>query len=139
MMVSTRGRYALQVMLDLARNDSGEFISLKDISERQKISMKYLESIVSVMLNAGLLQSRRGAMGGYRLSRRPEEYSVGEIMRLTEGSLAPVSCVDRESGFCERADSCLTLPMWKKLDRLIDGYLSSVSIKDLLESNPDKF
>lgn len=134
MMVSTKGRYALRVMLDLAQQDREAYISLKSISERQKISMKYMEAIVAMLNKAGLLKSQRGKDGGYRLSRLPEEYPVGEILKLTEGTLAPVACLgegcERE---CEIASNCLTRPLWQKLDGIVDEYLSGVTLADLLE------
>ena len=135
MMVSTKGRYALRVMLDLAMQKQEEYVSLNDIAQRQKISMKYLESIVGMLKKAGLLQRRRGKDGGYRMARRPEEYPVSEILKLTEGTLAPVSCMDGEGcgPECELLANCLTRPMWNRLDEIIDEYLSSVSIQDLLD------
>ena len=121
MMVSTKGRYALRVMLDLAMQKQEEYVSLNDIAQRQKISMKYLESIVGMLNKAGLLQSRRGKDGGYRMARRPEEYPVSEILKLTEGTLAPVSCMDGEGcgPECELLANCLTRPM---------GHLSLIHI-----------
>lgn len=135
MMVSTKGRYALRVMLDLAMQDGEQYISLNDIAGRQKISMKYLEAIVALLNKAGLLRSRRGKDGGYRLARRPEEYQVSEILKLTEGTLAPVACMEEDGcGFeCGLRASCLTRPMWQKLDGIIDDYLSGVTIRDLME------
>ena len=137
MMVSTKGRYALMVMLDLAGQDPEDYISLREVAERQHISMKYLESIVATLNKAGLVRSLRGKDGGYRLARSPKECSVGEILRLTEGSMAPVSCVEPGGG-CDKSGSCITYPMWRQLDRLIDGYLSHVSLEDLLRGTlPD--
>lgn len=134
MMVSTKGRYALRVMLDLAQQDGNAYISLKSISERQKISMKYMEAIVAMLNKAGLLKSQRGKDGGYRLARMPEEYPVGEILKLTEGTLAPVACLGEGcNGDCEISSICLTRPMWQRLDGIIDEYLSSVTLADLLE------
>lgn len=135
MKISTRGRYALRVMIDLAQNQDNGFISLKDIAERQGISMKYLESIVAMLNKAGLVDSYRGKKGGYRLNQPIEEYSVGSIIKLTEGSLAPVSCLEAgaEHVNCARAAECITLPMWLKLDKIIDDYLESVSLSDLLK------
>lgn len=134
MMVSTKGRYALRVMLDLAQQDRNAYISLKSISERQKISMKYMEAIVAMLNKAGLLKSQRGKDGGYQLSRLPEEYPIGEILKLTEGTLAPVACLGEKCNEeCEISSNCLTRPMWKKLDGIIDEYLSSVTLADLLE------
>lgn len=133
MMVSTKGRYALRVMLDLAQQDRDAFISLKSISERQQISMKYLEAIVAMLNKAGLLCSQRGKDGGYRLSRAPGEYPVNEILKLTEGTLAPVACVGEGCNeACELSANCLTRPMWLKLDGIIDEYLSGITLEDLL-------
>ena len=132
MMVSSRGRYALRVMADLAENEkNGAFIPLKEIAEREELSLKYLESIMTTLSKAGLVEGAHGKGGGYRLSRELKDYSVGEIVRLTEGSLAPVSCLEGENT-CPRADKCLSLPVWEKLDTLINDYLDSVSLADLL-------
>lgn len=143
MMVSTKGRYALRVLIDIAQHQEEEgYISLKAVSERQEISMKYMEAIVSVLVKAGLLDSRRGKTGGYRLSSDASEISVGRVLKLTEGSLAPVSCM--ENGGCEecgRAADCHTLPMWRQLDEMIGNYLERLSIRDLMEgkvTGPDK-
>lgn len=133
MMVSTKGRYALRVMLDLCQHQKEGYISLKTIGERQDISVKYLEMIVSILSKSGLVRSMRGKEGGYCLARRPAEYNVGEILTLTEGSLAPVACVECGGDVCQRAEICLTLPLWRRLDGLIDGYLKSVSLEDLLQ------
>ena len=127
-MISTKGRYALRVMLDLAAGEG--FVSLKDIADEQEISMKYLEAIASVLTKAGMITSIRGKNGGYRLTKTPAEYTVGDILRQTEGSLAPVSCL--ESG-CPNSESCITLPLWAGLDRRIDAYLSSVTLADVLQ------
>lgn len=131
MKISTKGRYALRVMLDLAQHRGDGYISLKDIADRQGVSMKYLESIAAMLNKAGLVDSLRGKSGGYRLNRADGAYTAGEILKLTEGSLAPVACL--ESGGCRRAEECLTLPLWKKLDDMIDSYLESVTLEDLLE------
>ena len=130
-MISTRGRYALRVMIDLAEHIDEGYIPLQTIAKRQGISEKYLESIIAVLARAGLVEGQRGKGGGYRLSRELKDYSVGEIVRLTEGSLAPVSCLEGEDT-CPRADKCLSLPVWEKLDTLINDYLDSVSLADLL-------
>ena len=122
MLVSTKGRYALRVMLELAQSDSTVYMPLPLIAEKQGISEKYLESIISV----------HGKGGGYRLNRPAADYSVGQILRLTEGSLAPVTCLESEENPCPRAGQCTTLPMWEKLDALINDYLDSVSLADLL-------
>lgn len=131
MMVSTKGRYALTVMLDLAQQDPEKYISLREVAERQNISMKYLESIISTLNRAGIVRALRGKGGGYKLNRAPKDCSVGEILLLTEGSLAPVYCLEPGCG-CDRSSNCVTYPMWQQLDRLIDGYLSQISIEDLL-------
>ena len=120
-------------MMELAAADTNEYSALSASAENQGISVKYLESIIAVLSKAGLVDGVRGKGGGYRLNRRPEEYSVGEILRLTEGSLAPVSCLDGKPNKCSRADGCRTLPMWEKLDTMINDYLDSVTIGDLLE------
>ena len=134
MMISTKGRYALRVMIDLARHERDEFVSLKGISERQQISMKYLEAIVAVLNKAGFLQSQRGKDGGYKLVKDPCEYTIGSVLKLTEGSLAPVACLEAGCDtVCRRADGCITLPLWQKLDGIIDTYLESVTLKDLLD------
>lgn len=132
MIVSTKGRYALRIIIDLAVNGSDEYISLKEISNRCKISMKYLESIVSNLNKEGLLDSLRGKNGGYRLNRSPSKYTVGMVLKASEGSLAPVACVNCGDIDCAEAQDCVTLPMWKKLDSLIDNYLESVTIEDLI-------
>ena len=133
MMVSTKGRYALRVMLDLAQQPPGEYVALGGIADRQGISVKYLEAIVATLCRAGLLISQRGKNGGYRLSREPDAYTAGSILRLTEGSLAPVHCLACEPNDCGRAAHCLTLPMWMELDRRIQDYLESVTLEDLLQ------
>ena len=137
MMVSSKGRYALRILIELARHDSvGDegFLSLKTIAERQKAPIKYLEAIVALLNRAGMVESLRGKEGGYRLSRRPEDYNIFEILRLTEETMAPVACLGKgEVPDCDHADGCLTLPMWQKLDTLIEDYLSTVTLKDLID------
>lgn len=132
-LVSTKGRYALRVMLELAQFGGEGYLPLTEIAERQDISVKYLESIIAVLSKAGLVDGVRGKGGGYRLNRKPDEYSVGEILKLTEGSLAPVACLDCKPNKCERSESCKTLPMWEKLDEIICDYLNSVTLADLLK------
>ena len=132
MMVSTKGRYALRVMIDLAQNGSNGPLLLMDIAQRQQISEKYLEGIMAVLSRHGFVSAQRGRGGGYRLTRSPEQYTVGSILKLIEGSLAPVSCLDAPVNSCPRAESCLTLPMWSKLNQLISDYLESVTIADLM-------
>lgn len=139
MMISSRGRYALRVMIDLAEHKNDGFIPLRDIAARQEISEKYLESIVSILSKAGFVTAVRGKGGGYTLSRDAETYTVGSILKLTEVSLSPVSCLGCKPNSCERASECKTLPMWEKLDEMINNYLESITICDLLNQNsPDK-
>lgn len=133
MLISTKGRYALRVMIDLAEHRSDEFISLKGIAERQEISEKYLESIIRMLVKAKILDSLRGKGGGYRLKKAPEQYTVGCILRLTEESLAPVSCLEDTTESCPRAAKCRTLFLWQGLDKVINDYLDSVTIADLVE------
>lgn len=130
MMIATKGRNALKVMLDLAQHNDGSNVSLADIAERVKESQKYLEATVSALSAAGLILSARGKLGGYRLAREPEKYTVAEIITAAEGSLAPVSCLD---GNCENACNCLTLPLWRELDEVIMNFLNSKSLADLLK------
>ena len=132
MMVSTKGRYALRLMIDLAQHADEGAISLKAISERQSVSMKYLEAIASLLNRGELIRSVRGKEGGYLLARPAEKISVAEIMAITEGSLTPVACNGLDSS-CDRAGLCLTFPVWQKLDALIENYLSGISIRDLIE------
>ena len=134
MLVSTKGRYALRVMIELATHEEGEYVPLKTIATAQNISEKYLESIIGVLSKAGLLDGLRGKGGGYRLNRSAKDYSVGEILRLTEGTLAPVSCLEGDKNTCERCADCKTLPMWEALNRLISSYLDGVSIEELLKN-----
>ena len=138
MMVSTKGRYALRVMIDLAEHDDGLYIPLKEIAARQDISEKYLESIVKLLTRNGDLVGVRGKGGGYRLTRSPEEYTVGSILRLTEGGLAPVSCPGLDSQCCNRAEECRTLPMWKELDTLINNYLDGITLADLIRPGKER-
>ncbi len=132
MNVTSKGRYALRVMIDLAQHPDEGFVSLKTVAERQGISMKYLEMIVSCLKKAELVESTRGKEGGYRLSRSPADYSVGEILRCLEDNLAPVSCIKDGEIQCDKAAACVTLPMWKELDELTNTYLDGVSLQDLL-------
>lgn len=133
MKVSTKGRYALRMMLDLALNDRGEYISLKDISLRQGITVKYLEQIVTGLTRAGFLRSQRGNSGGYRLARRPEEYTAGEILRAVEGDLSPVACLVGEHNDCVRADSCFVLSFWTGLSKAIDDYVDGYTLQDFVD------
>ena len=132
MIISTRGRYALRVMIDLSQQDPDSYTPLKEIAARQEISEKYLENILKSLVTQGFILGLRWKGGGYRLNRPTADYSVGEILRLTEGSLAPVTCLEGAENPCPRAGECTTLPMWQKLDDLINTYLDSVSLSDLL-------
>lgn len=133
MKISTKGRYALRLMIDLGEHQNAGFVTLKDIASRQNISKKYLEQIIPVLNKSGILKTSRGFQGGYQLARAPKEYTVGEILRLTEGNLAPVSCLDCDVNNCERAGNCPTLNMWKGLYEVIIKYLDSVTLQDLLD------
>ena len=135
MKISTKGRYALRMLLDLAEHQEDGFIALKDIAERQHISKKYLEQIIPVFNKSEILLANRGYQGGYRLAKSPEHYTVGDILRLTEGSLAPVACLDYEPMQCERSGDCLTLPVWKGLYKAITDYLDSITLRDILDSS----
>ena len=133
MLISTKGRYALRVMIDLAEHRSGEFISLKEIAQRQEISEKYLESIIRILVKAKVVESLRGKGGGYRLRKAPEQYTVDSILRLTEESLAPVTCLESNAEACSRSGGCRTLALWQGLDKVIREYLESVTIADLAD------
>ena len=133
MLVSTKGRYALRVMVDLAEHQANGRTPLKEIAERQSISEKYLENILSTLVRNGVLSGMRGKGGGYCLTKSPDQFTVGQILRLTEGSLAPVACLDGGKG-CERASECPTIGMWGKLDSMISGYLDGITIADLAAS-----
>ena len=135
MKVSTKGRYALRVMLDLAINNTGEYIPLKDISERQNISLKYMVQIISVLKKEGFLKSTSGNGGGYKLAKLPKNYTVGDILRASEGSLAPVACLEDDENQCERSAICPTLKFWTGLDRLVNEYVDSFTLQDLLDEN----
>ena len=130
-MISTKGRYALRVMLDLTENRTEGYIPLRDIAKRQEISEKYLETILPPLIKNGFLEGLRGKGGGYRLLREPESYTVGSILRLLENSLAPVACLDYEQNQCARAADCKTLPMWKKLYNMVNDYFEGITLADL--------
>lgn len=138
MRISTKGRYALRLMLDLALNDHGQPVRIKDISERQGISNKYLEQIISTLTKAGFVKSLRGPQGGYRLAKNPDQYTVGMILRLMEGSLSPVACLDDEENMCTRGNECATILLWKKLDDAIKGVVDTVTLGDLVEWHQNK-
>ena len=133
MIVSTKGRYALRVMLCLAQREADAYIPLKEIAEAEEISQKYLESIMTILSKAGFLDAVHGKGGGYRLNRKPEEYTVGTILKLTEGSLAPVSCTTQGAAACSRSTCCETLPMWERLEKLIDDFFEGITLADLLK------
>lgn len=135
MKISTKGRYALRLMLDLAMNGNNKFVALKDIAQRQNISKKYLEQIVPLLNKSGALSTNRGYQGGYKLAKAPKDYTVGDILRITEGSLAPISCLDSETNFCERSNTCITLPIWKGLYKAVTDYLDSVTLQDIIDQN----
>ncbi|MBD5118922.1 MAG: Rrf2 family transcriptional regulator [Clostridiales bacterium] len=139
MLISTKGRYALRVLIDLAEHQSDGYIPLKAIAQRQEISEKYLESIIKLLVKAKLLTGVRGKGGGYRMTRPPEQYTVGQVLRLTEESLAPVSCLEDGADACERAAECRTLALWQGLDRAINDYLGSVTVADLTRRDGDGF
>ncbi|MEE1389853.1 MAG: Rrf2 family transcriptional regulator [Clostridia bacterium] len=130
MKISTKGRYALRVMIDLAVNDKGDYVSLKDISNRQEVSLKYLEQIMAMLNKAGYVKSTRGNNGGYRLAKLPEEYKVGDILRKTEGDLAPIACVNGEE--CGKRENCKTFKFWQGLDNVINEYVDSKTLADLI-------
>lgn len=132
-MISSRGRYALRVMIDLAEHDDGAYIPMKEVAQRQDISLKYLEKILPQLVAAKLVEGQHGKGGGYRLTRAPENYPIGEILRLTEGDLAPVACLECGAEACKRTADCRTLPMWSELNRRINDYLDSVTIADLMK------
>ncbi len=134
MKISTRGRYALRFMIDLARNDNEGYTALKDVSSRQDISIKYLEQITTLLSKNGLLLSVRGPTGGYRLSKKPSQYTIGEILRITEGNLSPVSCLESLENTCPVKNQCHTLSLWKGLDDVINNYLDSKTLQDLLDN-----
>ena len=138
MLISTKGRYALRVLIDLAEHRNGGFIPMKEVADRQEISLKYLERIMPLLTKENLVEGMHGKGGGYRLCRPLKDYSAGEILRLTEGSLAPVSCLEGDANACPRAGQCHTLPMWTKLEGLINSYLDSVTLADLLDAPMDQ-
>lgn len=133
MKISTKGRYALRLMVDLAEHKDSGFIALKDVAKRQNISKKYLEQIVPVLNGAGLLTTNRGNRGGYKLAKEPKEYTVGDILRITEGSIAPVSCLESEVNSCERKNFCQTLYVWEGLYKVVNEYLDGITVQDIVD------
>ncbi|MCH1984391.1 Rrf2 family transcriptional regulator [Ruminococcus sp. OA3] len=138
MKISTKGRYALRLMLDLALHQGEGPVRIKDVGQRQEISTKYLEQIISILVRAGYVKSLRGAQGGYQLVRRPEEYSVGAILRQTEGSLCPVACLEDEQNQCPRQGECVTLRIWNELDAAIKSVVDKYTLADLMEWQNEK-
>ncbi|MCI6013317.1 MAG: Rrf2 family transcriptional regulator [Firmicutes bacterium] len=139
MKISTKGRYALRMMLDLAEHQNDGYVALKDIAARQNISKKYLEQIVPILNKADILRTTRGFQGGYRLAKPPEKYTVGQILRLTEGSLAPVACLEHDPIECERSVGCATLPVWQGLYRVITEYLDGITLQDILDQQEEMY
>ncbi|MDD7293115.1 MAG: Rrf2 family transcriptional regulator [Clostridiaceae bacterium] len=139
MKISTKGRYALRMLIDLAEHENCGFVALKDIAERQNISKKYLEQIIPIFNKSNILKTTRGSQGGYMLSRSPDKYTVGEILRLTEGSLAPVDCLNQDPIECERSGECATLPIWQGLNRVINEYLDSITLQDILDKQKERY
>ena len=138
MIVSTKGRYALRVMVYLAEKEPGVYVPLKEIAECEEISQKYLEAIMTTLSKAGFVDAVHGKGGGYRLNRKPEEYSIGSILVLTEGSLASVSCTEQGAAACSRTTCCATLPMWERLDKLISDFFENITLADLVKDPPAK-
>ena len=139
MKISTKGRYALRLMTDLAAHADEGYIPLKDISERQEISKKYLEQIIAILNKPDIIRANRGAQGGYKLAKAPSQYTVGDILRLTEGSLAPVECAEQNPVDCPRSTDCPTLPVWQHLSKIINDYLDSVTLQDILDDQKARY
>lgn len=138
MKISTKGRYALRMLLDLAEHQDSGFIALKEVAERQNISKKYLEQIIPVFSKSGILLTNRGVQGGYRLAETPDRYTVGEILRMTEGSLSPLVCAEQEKAECERSGICAMLPVWQGLTRVISEYLDGITLQDILDQQRER-
>ena len=135
-MISTRGRYAIRVLIDLAEHRGEAFTPMKEVARRQEISLKYLEKIMPLLSKANMVEGQHGKGGGYRLTKAPEQYTVGDILRMTEDSLAPVSCLEPGAAECSRAAECRTLSLWKGLDKVINDYLDKFSLADLMHNDP---
>ena len=133
MKISTKGRYALRMLIDLAEHNDNGFIALKEVAERQDISKKYLEQIIPILNRSGMLITNRGYQGGYKLDKSPQDITVGEILRNTEGSLAPVACLEQTPNQCEKCGYCITLPVWQGLEKVVNEYLDSISLQDIIE------
>lgn len=139
MKISTKGRYALRLMIDLATNQNDGYVALKDIAKRQNLSKKYLEQIVPLLNKSNFLLTNRGFQGGYKLSRKPSEYTVGDILRITEGNLAPVSCLEQNPNLCPNANSCSTLYIWQGLNDVIVNYLDGISLQDIVDKQIENY
>ena len=139
MKISTKGRYAMRMMLDLAEHQNCGFIALKDIAERQNISKKYLEQIIPILNRSGILKTNRGSQGGYQLAKTPDKYTVGEILRLTEGSLSPIACVEENPAECERSGDCAMLPIWQGLYQVINEYLDSITLQNIMDQQRERY
>lgn len=137
MKISTRGRYALRVMIDLGEQQTGGWIPLADIAKRQNISEKYLEAIVSNLVKQHFLMALRGKSGGYRLTKAPSEYSIASILRITEGSFAPIACLENHPNLCERYAYCKTIKMWEGFEKLVTDYFENITLQDLINEGPD--
>lgn len=135
MIVSTKGRYALRVMLSLAEEKTANYVPLRDIAKKEDISLKYLESILAILSRAGFVDALRGRGGGYRLTKNASEYTVGSILQYTEGSMAAAACPECSEGVCNRSSACKTLPLWKNLDKIVSNYLSNITLEDLADPN----
>lgn len=133
MLISTRGRYAIRVLLDLAEHNNGSYIPMKEVAKRQELSLKYMERIMPDLTKNKLVEGIQGKGGGYRLTKELEEYKIGDILRITEGDLAPVACLECDAKPCSRSEICKTLPMWKKFDTIINEYFDGITLKDLME------
>lgn len=138
MKISTKGRYAIRMLLDLAEHQNCGFIALKDIAKRQNISKKYLEQIIPIFNKSDILRTNRGSQGGYQLAKNPDQYTVGEILRLTEGSLSPIVCLEEDPIRCERSIDCLMLPVWKGLYDIITQYLDGITLQDILDQQKEQ-
>jgi len=139
MKISTKGRYALRMLLDLAEHKGDGYIALKDIAERQGISKKYLEQIVPLLNKSDILMTNRGFQGGYMLAKSPEKYTVGNIIRITEGSISPVDCLDHNPNQCERSEHCMTLDVWKGLSKVISEYLDGITLQDIMDKHSERY
>lgn len=139
MKISTKGRYSLRMLLDLAEHQNDGYVALKDIAERQEISKKYLEQIIPILNKSDILRTNRGFQGGYRLAKAPDKYTVGEILRLTEGNLAPVACLEHDPIECGRSGECATLPVWQGLYRVINEYLDGITLQDILDQQRERY